>query len=840
MMLVTLQSNAANCSPEQINDFNQKVIQIQYSLEGLNWCIQNFANFQTHTTLLFAFRTFQFWISKENWESLNPQIIEFFKQALFETVIPIFDSFPESVKSVLSVTQIHFALNLYPNSWPDFWQNLLTLPVPISINFLSQFVSIVTELENCQQLFFQMQMDDSETNVVNFVIQCLTQGVTQAYSILTQMLEWIDPTPVIQNPSVINQIKIGLSSPDGIVDSIKLLTGITQSSIDPETLLSFLNEFNIIPTMMEICQNSPVDVMGYASGLIAACATISLETPAAPDYYQISLLLLGHPQVNVAETIIRFVGDFTEMHPEFTPRTFEALTNRLALYFDSSPTEIDSFASDLLKKINNLISRNNGLLDAYVDSVLNIPNIEKPSILSALFNIILDARDAFKNATRIDEIISRFKYLLQIPPPLDIYNYYATTAYMIILYRIIPNNPDPAIYEIMFNSLMGHLMTQYEDFQIEKFISILSDFIKSGSHSNSGERIRFDFVTVTPEHILSLVNTNNFDLITIASKLMCRFDDQTRVNLFQHCMKLMLGIFQTADDKTKVIHLMLLMIQNQINSSGSQDISFVVPFINEIIPVAGSHGETMALLLQTIHKVLKNDGLQLFLQCINQIKEMEGLAEMCNVANLYIQNSPDKSWINELMGKILQLLDPLINSVHDICDNSEETKEASRLLDKFYEFAAHGSPFLSLELNTQLLLFTGKYIPILLTMINIDPLKASIEYISSLSSSPLYQILLTQFLPLTFQIIISPNFTIQLGKWRHLIVAISTFHQNLTRANHDATLQQISAFFQQYNTELSKNACAVYITCLESPNISQHSSEVNQVFEFIHQANNGI
>ena len=79
LMLNTVYSNQGNVPPQVINEYNQEIMSIQESQEGLIWCISNFQNFHSEPLILFSLNTIQNWI-KLYWESLTEEIIGELKQ----------------------------------------------------------------------------------------------------------------------------------------------------------------------------------------------------------------------------------------------------------------------------------------------------------------------------------------------------------------------------------------------------------------------------------------------------------------------------------------------------------------------------------------------------------------------------------------------------------------------------------------------------------------------------------------------------------------------------------------------------------------------------------------
>lgn len=883
-MLNSIQSNQNEISPELINEYNQVIINFQLSQEGLVWLIANFPNFQSGSLIIYALSTFRIWINS-NWELLNEEIINNLKILLF----PQAKLTNSSIDSIQASVQVSLFNHLYPEPWQSFWQDLLSLNQKIILNFLQGFVN--QDFEIIRRFSFQMQNDNSETSVVQFVISNLENGVDDAFPILTQMLEWIDPTPVLQS-SVISLIQQDLSSSTAFISNcsdlesdeskrlfheninkldcvIKLLNGIVKTSIEPSVLNNLLTQLNIIEKMMFICQNPLFEnVMGSACSLISSCADIYMGTPDAPQYYQLSLLLLSHPSTEVANPIIFFINNFTETSgPEIAQSSFQALSSRFMQYFEMRPDDIDDFADSILKTIDNIIHKNEGILDAYLSNFLNSNgSLSSNDLLNlaAMFNIIIFTVQNYIHFEKRNDIAIKFSVplLQELSPPYDDHAYYAVSSYMTFLSRVaaqfhskvsnqeyLNSFPPVSIFQVMFVSLLNNLIIPYDEdsiFKKEKFISIANSFTKTDIFNQ--------FIQVNAEQIIGLVKIGDFEIIKLASEMLKKFEYAERTNIFTSCMELMISLLANNDVKLNqknVIHLMLILIQNQAGAQNSSEINVemvqvIMPYMDKILPIASNNGEIMIVFLDTLYKAFGASGLPSFLSIINNgiIIDMEGLAKACKISLLYIKNATDISWINDCINKIFGSIGQLIQGVSNWFDISEETRQAINLISSFYELLAFSSKFLSNELNNQLLSFTESMFPILFKLVGKGPICQSIKYLHSLVVSPslqndanfLIQFMVGIFVPLTFQVFTDKDFQLDNGEWRQTIYSILRFHQILMKTVQEAMVQKVSEVFNQFpQSEKTSQALSKYIELLQGDDIISSYKFVQEILRYLQQ-----
>ena len=837
-MLEILQSDGAGFDPSVINECNQKILEFQYNQDVFIWIIQNFEKLNTPELIYFGLSTICHWI-KNNWEmmSSSPDLVNQVKVIIFSQII-MREKLPQHILAILASDQYQLMLQLYPQHWPNFWNDVVNLPPYYALNFLEQFLNKIMEYENNNGFLFQMQMDNSESVVVNFVIKCLEDKMHQAYSVLTQMMVWIDPQPIISSP-ILNKIVDGLNDPDYAEDSIKLLNGIATSPIDPLFLINLFEQMNIHDKLMAICQNNNenlISIMGYASCLISTCAKIFFDSPYAQSYYSLSLILLSHSQIEVAEPAIDFIKDFTEVHPEHGKESFLAFFYRLAMYFTTNPTEIDSFASSILKSINSILHHNKEILYEFSQNILidlnsqnNFPN------LTAFLNILIDARNDFISPPNINDILNSFSIFLNLTNTLNPQQYYLVTAYMTILQKVDISNEFPKLYQLMFDCLFFHITNRnYSEEQNAKFVEIAFRILKSQNILNN--------ITINQSHILSLIQTKNLDIISLAAKLLSKFDIERRMNVFISCIEQLKKMFEVSTNNT-ILHLMLIFVQNfsQNLNFDNQVLEFLLSIMGQILPFANKSGQLMCIFLQTLHTICPGDqGLSIFLNCLNNIHEVESLTEVCRIGNLYLQQCTNKSWINEFIKTFMLPLNQIVNNVSNWTDISEETRLALDLLSNFFILGRYSSPYCDAETNENILTFGFQISNILVHAEPIDSLKELIDFAKSLVSPQFASLLAENFIPFTFQIICNPDFTTSIGKWRWIIFSITSFHHEMTHKVADLTIPTITSVVSKINGNLG-DVCNEYLKLLQTlqiNSINDHIVEINHIFEFIHNAYN--
>lgn len=892
-MLQVVQSGQKDVPNEVINEYNTEIMNFQLSQEGFLWCISNFSSLQSEHLILFALRVFKTWISS-NWESLTSEMIDELRQILF------FQS--KLTSDVYSVTQssAQFSLfeKLYPENWPVFWDDLLKLNSNIVLSFLQQFAALIGDMEESIKINIQMQMqmDESEKNVVQYIILKIDQGNKKALSILDQMLEWINPALVLES-SVISIIQQDLNSSieyisnyssnenseeedkpflekiDELESAIKMLIGLVNNqyfvdqTIDPSVIGELLSQFSIIDKMILVCQNENFkSVMGSASNLISSCARFFENTSDAPQYYQLCLLLLAHSSTDAVEQIIRFISDFTEKSEddEVAQNSFQALSNRLSTYFTDKPTEIDDFASSLLKAINTILSNNKGMLDAYLEAFINscgdLSSMD-PLSLSAMFNIIIDAvQDGIQFAKRNEVAILFVPPLIEsVSPPYEDPVYYAVSSYMTFLLRIAEkydlNNPDDyppvSVFQAMFIMLLNNLVIDYDmddDYKKEKFIDITDHFINT--------KLFKAHIAVASEQLFSLVETADFFIINIGSKMLQKFEISERTEIFSNCMQMMMSSVQSEDTpnerKQDIIQSMLKMIEKLSSKNENSEIAqTILQYMEKILPTAASNGQIMSDFLQTLYGSFGSNGLNLLLSIINDgiINDMQGLSKACEISTEYIKkdlNDASKlKWVNDCVNKLLDETAQMIQEVSDwSTDISDETKQAVSLLQHFFILVTQSSHFLSDELNTKLLSFTGEIFPVLFQLKNKFPIYHSIKYLSSLLNSPMYQknteflssTLVDNFIPLTFQIFTSEHFNLESGDWRKTIYSVLEFHQILLKTVHEMAALKITEIFNQFpQSSMNEQAMNAYIQQLyeNTDDNTKLFAQIKDVFQYI-------
>lgn len=888
-MLKVLNSNKEGIPLEVINEYNREIVTFQMSQEGFIWLIENFLHFQSQELIGLAMSTFRLWITS-NWESLTEPIIEQLKSILFTNARAYSDN--PSIYSSQSSIQIGLFFYLYPDSWPTFWGDLLSLPEATINSFLTELVSSDQEKLICG--IFQIG-DNSEELVVSYLIDKITKGQDELYPILTQMItsELIDPTSILNSPiiaiiqSTLTQTtqEIIASPPESTdtdklnkVDAaIKLVNCIVCTPINPELLNSFLTELKIIDIMMGIFQNECfTTIMASASSLITAAAEFFLETPAAPEYYRLSLLILQHPLMDVISPVIDFIEKFTTLSqsPDIAQQSFTALLHVLSNYFLNLSTstdfdlatvgEIGQFASDVLKKMTTILRNNTGMIDAYLSPLIETQNglnnssgglALEASEISAAFYLLVDVVHDHLQFEKKNDICTAFFIPLipSINPPYEnLQTYYAVTSYMTLIASIaeqfnsnLPYEqtgyPPIEIFQITFQQVLVNLTFAYEEereFQKIKFQTVANQFTQSNIFTR--------YLSVSSDIVFGLFKTGDYEVIQVAAKLLKKFEtSQEQLNVFQACMEILNQFLQSSKDKKKPIQLMLLLIQKQkSNTEKDQQLTpELMKYMEKLLPVAASDGELMSKFLDVVFDVFSQNGLPLFTSLFDMsvLNHIESVQKCCELSEKYTKVVNSFEWVTPICFKLWQSVGQLIQNVSEWNDGSEEAREGINLLQSFFSMISNLCKYLTPELNQNLLQFIGQLFP-LLTKIELkkDPFCEALVFLTKLitleNGGQLYVNGLIQvFLPLTFQVFQDESFNIN-AKWGLAIIKIAKFHQELVKADSQTTLGQISQIWGTFpQGERSKELLEQYAAIIQLPRIDEQKPVIEAIFGYLHE-----
>ena len=544
-------SNSNSISYEELNSAIEIVTNFQQSIEGFLWCINNFNNFQSKYSILFSLFTIRDWIINKWNEIFNH--FDLIKTILFESSINYISTFPSHFLYSLSKSQVLFFINIYPNEWNDFFEFLLKLSTNIILSFLLELFSYFKENnEIFQNITYQMQLDLTDTLLLNFILNNLSK-YSSCFEILVDMLNWIDPTPILNHSSIniiinglINNEIINENNDDILTpftkfeNSIRIIDSIIKSPIEPSILLNFISNYSIIEHILTISTNNNF-ILSICSNIICSLGLKLLDNNDF-SLFESSIKYLNHEDELVSESIIPYFSECIKIDSSFHSIIIIPLFYRYSSTFSEDFLEKSDFAENLLSLINKILRNNQLLLQEFINMIFNSINFELENsffLIGSFFHIL----NQIHEPPQIIEIINFFSFLLQIEPPMSISQYIALSPYLeffskkMKLFNIETK-------QLFFQFLLNHSICSETN---QLFASKFSFLIRSFLREKNSQLI---FSNLIPQNLIILKHTG---YISIASKLISLLDQNEQENTFQLCINIFDQMLNNEENTFQII-----------------------------------------------------------------------------------------------------------------------------------------------------------------------------------------------------------------------------------------------------------------------------------------------
>lgn len=711
-------AQGGNVTPDMINRCSEIVLKVQWSPEGLVWCVSKYASFQRPTTIIFALTTIRDWLMNKPEEipsDMHGQIHNLlFSQEFRRT----FDSEANSAlfHSVLWSAQVHFMFASYPSVWPTFWTDLLAKDHNEVLRFLEMFVSVGDDKsEMYQKLQTEMTLDGSESLVVEFVSNCLVSNdpnlAAPACRILTKLLEWVDPTPLLQGPVIelivrvvtntenyvtcVEMMKQGKSDPNDVIGILLLLVSLLSSAIDPDMKMQLLSQLDLPSKIAVICDRSDCpELLGAAASLIAIAGSQLIETPDFLRYFAAALSMLSCRIENVSEETLSFVKYCVERYPETGPKAMEAVFPRLVMYFvdlDEDAFQMDAYADDLLKIVEQVSSSAREGFTAFMQGI--IPTVQDLHQVTAVFHILLES-SSYVCVADVDQLAQSFASVLK-DPPLTRPEYLAMTAFIKFIIRRMNMIKNKEIVTACFDTLCKHALFEYPEPQMKMFSELLYDMVKARDFAES--------VNLTFEKVHSVLGLlNNPDLVLCVSKLIMIAPPESVNQLLEIAMGILMKLLES-EGKAAVDYILVFIGSMKLHSNGGllnsgAHVPFLLSALEQLLPITSGDDALFAKGIRALNMATGEAGVPLLTQIVDQV-ELPGTESFVAVlvACSDLHRSLPQEWIVNSFGKFTERLLREVQAVSTWVDASEEARQVRFAIDRYFHFAEQVLGVLSQE-----------------------------------------------------------------------------------------------------------------------------------------------
>lgn len=209
-------------------------------LSALTGLIDKFGELTSDTSRTVAFKAIKFWL-KERFNDTS-KIIDPLKQFLFQDILARYDTLTEPVADELAEAQVQLVVSLFPETWPDFWTGCLFRQSNPSFvkRFLFAFsreLAVVTPLniERTVMLKHQMMESGIVKEIVVFVSTNMKQNDVLAFKTAWALVEWIGNEWILDEGNL-QSLKAGIQREDTAAYCIECLRYTIRKSPDERKL----------------------------------------------------------------------------------------------------------------------------------------------------------------------------------------------------------------------------------------------------------------------------------------------------------------------------------------------------------------------------------------------------------------------------------------------------------------------------------------------------------------------------------------------------------------------------------------------------------------------------
>ncbi|KAH0789626.1 hypothetical protein GPJ56_006128 [Histomonas meleagridis] len=668
----------------------------------------------------------------------------------------------------------------YPDIWPDFWPSLLKLPQSLVFQFVSSFSKLGTEnLEAFQRIILTMTIDGSESLIVQYALDAFHSNSEMAFSILLNMIGFINPLPIIQS-DVMNIIFQGLYKPDTSRDCISIISMLIQQEISPDDVNRILSCINFSEVVSTAIADSPIDTLCDLGSLIS---TAGNRAPS-DQIYQIAIdSFLAHPNPLVSESVLTLLSNYAEVSPPKAADLIPKAFLRLSHHFESETDliEIDHFTSEILKLLVKCAKTNPEVFTQFLIQAFTPGANCSLYLYTSIFHVLTDLHRDFLNNTYPPEIIMSnivpfgIQALVLCQPQISRDHYLALTSFIEFFIRRQQAIIGPELYQKVFDTLCYYCIFDMNDFENEKFVDLLNKFI---------DIRQFSTIAVSTEIIFSFIKSKNTSLYPISAKLLKYIPQNDRVVILKNVFECFTQIFSEVDNKQKFM-LSFLQFLREYKSTNVEDSNVLIQFYQNIFGLVSTSDELLSVLIDSIYKSLGPFGFELFIECSKHANGMESISSVFKTSNLYYLSKEipnDNNWIQLIMNDLIPKANAYIQQINEWYEASEEVKEAKSIIINLFEFSTSICNILNIETLTFLLNFIGTIITKLIQIP--ETISYIFAFICALPNNLFNDSNFIQnVLNLTFGVITCDLFDGRVPKWRLACEKIGALHRKVAQAN---------------------------------------------------------
>jgi len=821
------------------NSVELPVDQINLCIEELNlfmstpdcvvWSIDNFGKFKFNDTNLFAILTIRDWIIN-HWDEVSCYYDQV-RTLLFDKAPNNMDTLKPSYSFALIRSQVYFLYHSYPQMWPNFFLELIKRDFKIVVLFLSELFADMKENKSTfNEITASMQVDQSDVLLMNYVLNGMCSGVESCFELLVDMLNWTEPTPILEHQAldiIIDSFisnenlatnddenyegyEILLNPKSKLESSIQILDAIVKSPINPDHLCTIIIQHSIIERLDSLYDKASLHILSISGSLLASICFKWMEFGIPPPL-DIALKYLSHNDESVSDTVIGFIIHFVKNDINTGKNIASVLFLRYSAFFYDEPVEKSEFAENLLSLISFILRSDNNFRDGFISdtfSVLSLNSIEHLPTIIGFLHIILP----IQNIPSIDIIISSLLPLLYIESPMSRIEYLAYTPFVEFLIKKGRNYSQDVI-QTVFDTLINHAINNQnpEDF-LPKISQLLLTFVRDKSLT----------VFVSPNIPSFLVGTLHIGYTCVASKLLSRISHEDQEESFASCVSTLEEFINSSYDQRTAIDRVLLFVEHLVFDRNNVLCSQIKALLKSIFPSIVNDDVLFSRYIMASKPYLVDD-IEHFLQIIEKIHGMESASQISQIALSILEKNNDHSWINCFYSKLLPLIIKFLDQVSDWTNNSEETVQGKAVQKHLFRFSSKSVPYMNEEILTMLF----DTISLFLQPNSWDP-DLSYEALSILIEIPSsFSLLLIQnYSDLISSILQCSYFIPKEAKWRRIMRQIVKLHGKLYNENTQAFINSLSTSFQStsYSGLLSE-----YLILIEK-GVSQNDSEVASFF----------
>ena len=767
-----------NTNPEEAEQANEVINQFISSVEGFQWCITKFGNFQNVKTDCFALSVIKDWI-QNHWEEANANLQQICS-ILFEAAPSLVESREPLFTTTLSSTLTKLFFHVYPEIIPDFFAKICAFPTSLISSFFVDFTSSILETTDYEQIKKQMDSDQSSEAIVSFFETKIMESdfsiLLPLYHVLSKLKHFINIEPyqfIIDNiPSfdanvmnnALSVVRLVISDMEKqqaaefitATNLIQIAADIASSITDEKVLLAI---GKLLEAIIDKC--SYITINDFTCSRNAAEAGLHSETFLidVEPIYAIAVQFLFPSQYDIVSkstfaTIETIVGVSPELIPDLLTPIMERLIADCAN--NSDTTDFTNcflkFAGNILKLVPN--ETTNEFFNAMKDATPSDESVFP--FAAALFKLLYVAKNLFIAIENIVEIIDAFSGILEVEQPLSSQQMNALSSYesfFLCSYSLF----DSAACQAAIDALLKNITGEEEECS-DQIYKLITNFFNDAQFMKN--------VTIPQEYLLQLATCGDTRLTEFVGKYISH-NKEAYTELYQHIIE---EIIQDLSDQG-IISAAALFIESCNSSPNFIPIAFEA--CQRLAEAASSDDYLFSIVIKSAAAAL-GERIQEFVEGKEPIGT-DSAAAICFAAS-----KCDTEFCASVLEAIAPLLVETLGEITDCVYESDEFKSANEFHKQFFlsaERCARSSKIVDAALSLALTIRErGNIVSFVLSELNflilLPPMPEIIEYLITFSEVP--------------------NFS-KTGMWRLVMRTASSYLCRAINLNNEAYLAAIAA-----------------------------------------------